>query len=36
MATLKVHPRVGDRRKGLLQAGAAIIPCALGAGGIVQ
>ncbi|TXM70973.1 L,D-transpeptidase family protein [Methylobacterium sp. WL120] len=36
LATLKVHPRVGDRRKGLLQAGAAIIPCALGAGGIVQ
>lgn len=36
LATLRVHPRVGDRRKGLLQAGGAVIPCALGGGGVVQ
>ena len=36
LGTLRVHPRIGDRRKGLLQAGGAVIPCALGSGGIVQ
>ncbi|WP_375453370.1 L,D-transpeptidase [uncultured Methylobacterium sp.] len=36
LSRLRVHPRVGDRRKGLMQAGGAVIPCALGGGGIVQ
>ena len=36
LATLRVHPRIGDRRKGLLQAGGTVIRCALGSGGIVQ
>lgn len=35
LATLRVHPQIGDRRKGLLQAGGAVIRCALGSGGIV-
>lgn len=33
---LRVVPRVGDRRTGLLLAAGAVIPCALGNAGIVQ
>ena len=36
LATLHVHPRIGDKRKGLLQAGGAVFACALGSGGVVQ
>lgn len=36
LSTLRVRPLVGDRTRGQLLAGPAVIPCALGRSGIVQ
>ena len=36
LASLRVRPQVGDRRRGQLLVPGAVIPCALGAAGIVR
>lgn len=36
LASLRVRPQVGDRRRGQLLVPGTVIPCALGAGGIVR
>ena len=35
LGDIRVRATVGDRRRGQLLVGPAVIPCALGAGGIV-